>query len=175
MPTKTYDPEKLTPEQNAVIESILNMTGAEVSSEPEQKTRVWKPMEDDIYFHYDSVGTVYCATWENDGIDNRRYSCGDCYRTEEEAFFAVERNKVITELRRFAEEYNDTIDWSDPSSKKYMLYLDYSNNRVCSFDFTTMQINDLAFSSKEIAYDAIKTIGEDRLIKYYFGSYKEQE
>ena len=29
MPTKTYDPEKLTPEQNAVVESILNMTDRE--------------------------------------------------------------------------------------------------------------------------------------------------
>ena len=177
MPTKTYDPEKLTPEQNAVIESILNMTGAEVSSEPEQKTRVWKPMEDDIYFHYDSVGTVYCATWKNDGIDNRRYSCGDCYRTEEEAFFAVERNKVITELRRFAEEHNDTpIIWNGTESNYEIIYNHDSNvDGVIPGVSRHWQSGNIYFSSREIAESAIRIIGKDRLIKYYFGSYKEQE
>lgn len=178
MPTKTYDPEKLTPEQNAVIESILKMAEAEVPSEPERKYCIWKPIEGDRYFHYDSVGTVYCATWNNDGIDNRRYNCGDCYRTEEEAFFAVERNKVITELRRFAEEHNDApIIWNGT---------EYNYEIICNHDSNIdgvigpgasrhWQSGNIYFSSREIAESAIRVIGKDRLIKYYFGSYKEQE
>ena len=175
MPTKTYDPEKLTPEQNAVIESILKMAEAEVSSEPERKYCIWKPTEGDQYFYYDSTGVVWTGQWCGNWIDNARYDHGNCYRTKEEATFAVERNKVITELCRFAEEYNDTIDWSDPFSKKYMLYLDYSDNRVYYYNFDIAQFNDPVFSSEEIARAAIKAIGEDRLIKYYFGSDKEQE
>lgn len=171
----TFDKEKLTPEQLAVVESILKMAEAEVSSKPEQKYCIRKPTKGDHYFYYDSAGIVWEGQWDYNWIDNERYDHGNYYRTKEEATFAVERNKVVTELRRFAAEYSDTIDWSDPSSKKYMLYLDYSDNRVYYYNFDIAQFNDPVFSSEEIARAAIKTIGEDRLIKYYFGSYKEQE
>lgn len=173
MPTKTYDPEKLTPEQNAVIESILKM--AEVSSEPEQKTRVWKPTGDDTYYYYDSICSVNSSVWSGCWIDQARYNCGDCYRTEEEAFFAVERRKVIAELRRFAEEYNDTVDWEDHHAPKFIIVYCYDTCALSVEQVFSVRTSDVYFSNKEIAKTAILTIGEDRLIKYYFGSYKEQE
>lgn len=181
MPTKTYDPEKLTPEQNAVIESILNMTGAEVPSEPEQKTCIWKPTKGDHYFYYDSSGVVREGQWDGDWTDNAKYDHGDCYRTKEEATFAVERNKVIAELRRFAEEHNDPIDWENIKQEKVGLFLyhDPSDSEVYgqvqTESWYASQLPGVYFSNKETAETAILTIGEDRLIKYYFGSYKEQE
>ena len=123
MPTKTYDPEKLTPEQNAVIESILKMAEAEVSSKPKPKYCIWKPTKGDHYFYYDSAGIVWEGQWDYNWIDNERYDHGNCYRTKEEATFAVERNKVIAELRRFAEEYNDPIDWNRETQKYEILWL----------------------------------------------------
>lgn len=166
---KNFDTEKLTPEQNAVIESILKMAEAEVPSEPEKKYCIWKPIEGDLYFHYDSVGTVYCATWNNDCIDNRRYNCGDCYRTEEEATFAVERNKVITELRRFAEEHNDPINWNRETQKYEISCIHNSGEADTHITFTYYgQASNICFSSKEIAQAAINKIGKDRILKYYF-------
>lgn len=178
MPTKTYDPGKLTPEQNAVIESILNMTGAEAPSEPKQKYLIWKPTEGDQYFYYDSTGVVWTGQWCGNWIDNARYDHGNCYRTKEEATFAVERNKVITELRRFAEEYNDApIIWNGTESNYDIVYNHDSNiDGVIEPGFSRRwQSGNIHFSSREIAEAAIRVIGEDRLIKYYFGSYKEQE
>ena len=181
MPTKTYDPEKLTPEQNAVIESILKMAEAEVPSEPEQKTRVWKPIEDDTYYYYDSICSVNSSVWSGCWIDQARFNCGDCYRTEEEAFFAAERRKVIAELRRFAEEHNDPIDWENIKQEKVALLLNHDSSdpegygRVQAQSWYASQFTEVCFSSVNVAKTAILTIGEDRLIKYYFGSYKEQE
>ena len=178
MPTKTYDPEKLTPEQNAVIESILKMAEAEVPSEPEQKTRVWKPTKDDTYYYYDSICSVNSSVWSGCWIDQARYNCGDCYRTEEEAFFAVERSKVIAELRRFAEEHNDApIIWNG-TEYNYEIICNHDSNIDGVIEPGTSrhwQSGNIYFSSREIAESAIRVIGEDRLIKYYFGSYKEQE
>lgn len=178
MPTKTYDPEKLTPEQNAVIESILKMAEAEVSSEPEQKTRVWKPTGDDTYYYYDSICSVNSSVWSGCWIDQARYNCGDCYRTEEEAFFAVERRKVIAELRRFAEEHNDApIIWNG-TDFNYEIICNHDSNIDGVIEPGTSrhwQSGNIYFSSREIAESAIRVIGEDRLKKYYFGSYKEQE
>jgi hypothetical protein len=181
MPTKTYDPEKLTPEQNAVIESILKMAEAEVLSELEQKTRVWKPTEGDHYFYYDSICSVNSSVWSGCWIDQARFNCGDCYRTEEEAFFAAERRKVIAELRRFAEEHNDPIDWENIKQEKVGLFLYHDPSypeeygRVQTESWYASQFPGVYFSDKETAKNAILAIGEDRLIKYYFGSYKEQE
>lgn len=178
MPTKTYDPEKLTPEQNAVIESILKMAKAEVSSEPEQKTRVWKPIEGDQYFYYDSTGVVWAVQWYGNWTDNARYDHGNCYLTKEEATFAVERNKVITELRRFAEEHNDApIIWNG-TEYNYEIICNHDSNIDGVIEPVTSrywQSGNIYFRSRKIAESAIRVIGEDRLIKYYFGSYKEQE
>ena len=175
MPTKTYDPEKLTPEQLAVIESILKMAEAEVPSEPEQKTRVWKPIEGDTYYYYDSICSINSSVWSDCWIDHARYGCGDCYRTEEEAFFAVERIKVVAELRRFAEEYSDAVDWEDHYAPKFIIVYCYDTCALSVEQVFSVRTSDVYFSNKEIVKTAILTIGEDRLKKYYFGSYKEQE
>lgn len=172
MPTKTYDPEKLTPEQNAVIESILKMAEAEI--QPEH--HMWKPAEGDLYFYCDSTGGVTPMIWEDDLVDNKRYDYGNCYRTKEEALFVIEQNKVIAELRRFAEEHNDPIDWNRETQKYEILCHYNSGEAVIHISFTYYsQTSNICFSSREIAQTAINEIGKDRLIKYYFGSYKEQE
>lgn len=178
MPTKTYDPEKLTPEQNAVIESILKMAEAEVPSEPKRKYCIRNPTKGDQYFYYDSAGIVWEGQWDYNWIDIARYDHGDYYQTKEEATFAVERNKVITELRRFAEEHNDApIIWNG-TEYNYEIICNHDSNidgviePVASRHY---QSGNIYFSSREIAESAIRVIGEDRLIKYYFGSYKEQE
>lgn len=166
---KNFDTEKLTPEQNAVIESILNMTGAEVPSKPAQKIWVWKPIKDDTYFYYDSICSINSSVWSDCWIDHARYNCGDCYQTEEEAFFAAERNKVITELRRFAEEHNDPIDWNRETQKYEILCYHNSGEADIHISFTYYaRTNNIYFSSKEIAQAAINEIGKDRILKYYF-------
>jgi hypothetical protein len=93
---------------------------------------------------------------ENDILFN------NAFLTYEEAEFEVERRKVIQELKRFSKEfeYNE-------------------NNRNIAFDFSEEEIfydcNNILqypyiyFESKEKAQEAVKSVGEDRVIKYYLG------
>ena len=57
----------------------------------------WKPkLGDEYYAIYISFGEIELARnkWNNDSIDNRRYSNGICFKTKEEAEAAAERVKA---------------------------------------------------------------------------------
>lgn len=152
-----------------LTEEERNQLLALVKKSTEEKPKAWKPKCDETYYYIISNGDISCINWGHCGdIDYDAYSIGNCYRTREEALFAVEKLKVIIELKRFAEEHNEKIDWNNSGKKKYYLYYDYSaNNIVCKFKQYT-RMSTIYFSSSDIAQQAIKTIGADRLKKYYF-------
>lgn len=78
----------------------------------------------------------------------------------------VEKLKVIRELKKFAYENNEEeIDWN-VSQKKYMLIYDKG---ICVCWTVLKQIPfNIYFTSMDIAWEAVKTIGEERIKKYYF-------
>lgn len=99
---------------------------------------------------------------------------GNCFKTKEEADHMVEKLKVIKELQDFAIENRDEeISWEEDDEYnryKYSIYFDYRWESI-RINFTTVAHDspfNLYFVSKEIAQEAIKTIGEDRIKKYYF-------
>lgn len=128
---------------------------------------VWKPHVDDIYWYVRDFKNFDCDKWKDDEIDNFRYSIGNVYKTREEAEFAVEKLKVIAELKRYAEWYNDKIDWKDDNSCKFDIFYDYGTGEMIIFSYNSVQHNSIYFSSKEIAENAIKEIGVERIKKYY--------
>jgi hypothetical protein len=134
--------------------------------EPEPK--VWKPEIGDEYFYVKTNGEIGSAGWD-DIVDKDRYALGDCFRTKEEAKFTVEKLKVIAELKRFAQKHNEEkIDWNDIDQEKYYFYYNCTYKR---FDINLVygtKGNAIYFSSKEIAEQAVKEIGEERIKKYYF-------
>ena len=66
-----------------------------------KKSKVWKPADREKYYYIRNDGEVYQAFYEkNCSTDCGNYSLGNCFRTEEEAKFAVEKLKVIAELKR---------------------------------------------------------------------------
>lgn len=81
----------------------------------------------------------------------------------------VEKLKVIKELRDFALEHNDEeIDWVDNEQDKWEIsYKDSNVEPICNNYYRSQAFN-IYFASKEIAQEAIKKIGEDRIKKYYF-------
>ena len=88
----------------------------------------------------------------------------------------LEKLKVITVLQRFADEHNaESINWHDEKQKKYLIQYNFATDHLYVGIWSYVQLPGVCFTSKEIAEAAIKSIGEDRLKKYYFGSYKEQE
>lgn len=86
--------------------------------------------------------------------------------------FAVERLKVIHEIKEFIAENDDgEIDWADRYTKKYSLYYATDHNLV-SYGTTEEVIatqKEFYSSSMKIIDDMIDTIGKERIKKYYFG------
>lgn len=109
------------------------------------------------------IGEVITDTWTDHEIDKSRISIGNCFKSEEEAEFAVERLKVIHELSELTRPF---IYESD----SWCFYL----NSEGEFDYyavyeTRYLYGDYYFDTKEEAQRAIDQIGEDRIKKYLFG------
>lgn len=134
-----------------------------------KKSKVWEPEEYEPYFFIGPSGIINGSYYEADASDKRRYSIGNCFRTEEEAKFVAEKIKVIAELKRFAEENNEKeLNWDKYSHSKYLLVYNYESKNII-IDYTRKhKFNSIYFSSIDIAKKAIETIGEDRIKKYYF-------
>lgn len=155
----TVNMENLSQEERSTLLSLI-----EKANKP--KNKVWKPEENETYYYSYSDGNIEEATWDNLNVDKNRYAIGNCFKTKEEAEFALERQKVITELKRFALEHNEKeIDWSDGKPK----WLIYSNRNHVGFKYVNLlKENNIYFTSEKITQAAIKEIGEERLKKYYF-------
>lgn len=131
-----------------------------------EEKKVWKPKLDEKYYYIQVNGNTNDTSWDDSLTDNLMYSIGNCYHTREDAQFAVEKLKVITELKRFAEEHNDKIDWNDGHWKYYLAY-DCSYKKIIICSTISIQRADVYFSSSEIAHQAIKEIDSGILKKYY--------
>lgn len=133
------------------------------------KRRDWKPECNEKYYIISDSMMVFCTSWDNHNVDHKRYEIGDCFKTKEEAEFALEKVRVETELRRFAEENNECeIDWTDEDQEKWCMYYSYMDGDVYFTDAYCHKRNDIYFSSKKIGAQAVNYIGKERLKKYYF-------
>ena len=138
----------------------------------EEKKKYWKPKESERYYFIDAYQEGI-GNDTNDGtdVDDFRLSIGNYFKTKEEAEHMVEKLKVIHELQKFAYENNEKeIDWNDAKQYKQFLIYDIEYKKVC-IDYKTYVKSEpfnIYFTSFDIARKAIKTIGEDRIKKYYF-------
>lgn len=140
-----------------------------VEKSNKKKSKVWEPADREEYYYVRSDGEVLHGYYEKCcSFDCSIYSIGNCFRTEEEAKFVVEKIKVTAELKKLAEENNEELNWKNEDQPKYHLIYNYESKNII-IDYTCKyKFNSIYFSSKEIAKRAIETIGEKRLKKYYF-------
>jgi hypothetical protein len=101
-------------------------------------------------------------------VDNMRIDIGNCYKTKEEAEQAVEKMKVMAEIKRLADkswkEAGVEINWSDENNSKY--FVRYNPSESClliDHNCSIKNINDFYFNSEKKAREAIDKIGEERL------------
>lgn len=138
----------------------------------QENNKVWKPKNGEKYWYISDIKIDY-YDFQNDSTDRFLYSIGNCFKTKEDAIFACEKAKVIAELKRFAEENNGKLDFKIATKRKY--HIEYSactDTILVNYIYNDVK-NEIYFSSEQIARDAIKSIGEDRLKKYYFGFARE--
>lgn len=132
--------------------------------------KIWKPECGEWYWFIGSDGQINHCEWANDRIDRGRYSMGNCFRTKEEAEFAREKQKIKTELQRYADEYNDPekLEWNGVNEHCSILYNYWTNNFVTTCVQQSKDMDCIYFFSEEIAKDAINKIGAKRIMKYLF-------
>lgn len=159
---------------NKLIASNITVENAladdwEVVEETKSKVKVWKPNKNEKYCYIGGDGDIYHTVNANLTKDDCIFSIGNYFKTDEEAEHMVEKLKVIKELQDFAFENRDEeIDWYDKEQDKWEIsYKDSNIEPICN-NYYRAQAFNIYFTSLEIAKEAIKTIGEDRIKKYYF-------
>lgn len=113
------------------------------------------------YYYIDEFGYLR-PDWFDEGYFEIRRDLGNAFLTEEEAEFELERRKIEAIMRRYSRPFKNgecnyivVCDTED-----YMTFI-----RVAQFHY----LGGPVFASEEIAQKVIDEIGEDRLIKYWFG------
>lgn len=165
-------------DNNTLQININNLTDEEratllylVKKANKSDSKVWKPEYDMDYYFIRNNGQICYTNWIKSDIDKERFILGNCFKTEEEAEFALERQKVITELKRYMLENNEKeIDWYDHCVLKYYIQYDYVNDtlNIASTRYYKSNISSMYFTSDKIAQAAIEAIGKERIKKYYF-------
>lgn len=141
-----------------------------VKKSTEEKPKVWKPKNNEKYYFIYSQGKLSNTIWNDSSMDASSYAIGNCFRTKEEAEFAIEKQKITTELKRFAQEHNEyEIDLTNDKGVYFLMYI----NGEVTFGYCLKYLsmfgkNTVYFTSNIIAQQAIEAIGADRLKKYYF-------
>ena len=78
----------------------------ELLEEPKPKT-IYNLKEDELYWFIGSAGEIRYAVYINDFFDEKRLEISNMFLKKKEAKFAVERLKVIAELKKYAKEFSD--------------------------------------------------------------------
>jgi hypothetical protein len=154
--------ENLTQEEQEQFNALV-----EKANKP--KSRAWKP---EVWEKYYTVDRGKSYIWKDDIIDRFNYTIGNCFKTQEEAEFALERLKVIAEMKRYIAEHDDVeLDWDNPNQLKYYLAFNRRSGAIDYASIISMQAVEasLCTSVGSVLLGMIKEIGQDRIKRYYFG------
>lgn len=143
----------------------------EIVEEKERKKQWWEPEWHECFYIIGSNGEAEYDLYLSK-TDKGKMTFGNCFQTKEKAEFMAEKLKVIYELEKFAYENNEEeIDWNNPIQTKHILIFNHKSHNLEIDVWSINQDNpfNVYFTSKDIGYKAIETIGEERIKKYYFG------
>jgi len=99
--------------------------------------------------------------------DSFRYDTHNYFQTEDEARIYTKVLETERQLKKFADEHNDKIDWTNINQGKYHLCHNYGDYRVSIAErLWTKESRTIYFSSEEIAKQAIDEIGEEKIKEY---------
>lgn len=136
--------------------------------EPDKKqgVKVRKPRQSEEYFCISNDGAVIQSRWTNDSLDNGRWELGNVFFAKESAWFAREKKKVEVELQRYAEEHNGTAS----TNRCYLIRYEEDGKRLLCETWAAANVQGaVMFTSRDVLFDAIETIGRKRILKYIFG------
>ena len=130
--------------------------------EENKTSKVWKPEENEKFWYIDRFGDVDNDNFSRGSWDENKYEFGNCFKTQEEAEKVVEKIKIYTELKRYALEHNEEFD-----TVKYYICIQGFEIKTGYCSNKWFQIGQIYFSSEELAEQAIKDIGTEKIKKLF--------
>lgn len=147
--------------------SELEKQLAALKIEIEKENKRWRSKDGDIYWVVDSNGNPSWSYEYDRDRDSFRYDTHNYFQTEDEAQKYANVLETERQLKKFAEEHSDVIDWNNINQEKWCLYYNYKYYRVdIGNPCWSKDARTIFFSSKEIAEQAINEIGEEKITEY---------
>ena len=119
----------------------------------------WKPKNGEKYYFIISSLEIIYETYVNAESDNNRLSKRNCYKTEEEAKFALD-------MYNFCKERSFKPDWGDGNQKKYFLSLE-GNKVVTDYLFSYRHFLPFYYPTSEAVKEIIDKYSFEEIKKYY--------
>ena len=144
---------------------------AELKKELEKKDKgIWRPKEGERYYFIESDAEINDTFYTEHDIDKRLFDFGNYYKNEEEALKMSKYLKYTNLLRKYVEEHSEPLNWGSQNQRKYYIYYDYTENRICFESITTWRdLGQIYASSAEVLKEAIEFVGEDNIKRHIFG------
>lgn len=133
-------------------------------AEAEQKPKsIWdlKKEDSEQYYVLRTTGDINIDYFSS-RLDEYIREAGNVFLTREDAEFEQERRKIETIMKKYSRPFKH-------NGRNY--YIEYHHDdKVLNIGvYHYINVGILYFESEEIAWETIDEIGEDRLLKYWFG------
>ena len=154
-------------EEKEFYRLVGKMNGEEPDKEQDAKDY---PKYRSLVYFVNLIGQICTMTWFNSDTDIEMWELGNILFTEEAAEFAREKRKVEVELERYAKEHNNgKINRIDNCH----IVMNTGTKEIDTASYWVLQTaSATCFANRDIAKDAIETVGKDRILKYIFGGRK---
>ena len=146
--------------------TVLEKAIEEFKKNSKPKT-IYDLRDGDKYWVVGYDGAINGCTFLNAYTDEKIISIGSAFLTEEEAKYEVKCREVYTQLKKYSYDFSYD-EWHDVNIIKYRMYFD-THTKEINIDLThSLMSSFLYFKSKKDIQVAIKEIGKENIIKYYF-------
>lgn len=166
---------KIADSYRALFDNLVNelsklLPDIEISEEEEDTWEMKCPYEHgDTHYCIQPNGAVFADCWEGIESDNRYFSQGNVFPTEEAAELEVERRNLLTRFRAFRNECNGDwqINWNKNEAKYYLYKSNMTDDILCNdiYFYETFSLFGY-FKNEEDALRAIELFG-DEIIELY--------
>lgn len=135
---------------------------------PDEEEDTWEmkcPYEHgDTHYCIQPSGDVFAYCWEGIEADNKYFSQGNVFPTEEAALLEAKRRNLLTRFRKFRNECNGDwkINWNKNESKYYLYKSSMTDDILCNdiYFYETFSLFGY-FKNEEDALRAIELFGDE--------------
>ena len=137
----------------------------ELKSKPNKRK---KPAKGIMYWYVGCDNEIGYDYWRDTNVDNNIFNNYNIFLTREETEKAQRVRETENLLRKYIEEHDTVeLDWNNTKQEKHYLWFDYRDNQIhVNYCYHFKYPRTIYTSNKQVLLDAVKEIGEERIIEY---------